>query len=167
MRRTEAIASIVVIALGVAVMYYARTYLKLGMMISPGAGFLPFGVGAAFVVLGGVWLATTLLSPPSPAPTTEAAAESASDAPPAAVPAANPIVTRLVPGVLLVLAYAWLFERAGFFVSTVAFMVAWQKIVERERWGKTLLIALVCAGAMHALFSYLLKGVLPTGSWFG
>jgi hypothetical protein len=163
MRRTETIASIVVVALGLAVMYYARTYLKLGMMISPGAGFLPFGVGAAFVVLGGVWFAITLLAPPSPAP----AAESPSDAPPAPAPAANPIVTRLIPGVLLVLAYAWLFERAGFFVSTVAFMVGWQKIVERERWGKTLLIALVCAGVMYALFSYLLRGVLPTGSWFG
>jgi hypothetical protein len=163
MRRAETVASIALVAFGLGVMYYAREHLKLGMMISPGAGFLPFGVGTAFVILGAVWFGTTLLARPTSAPEREASPET----PVATTPRASPIVTRLLPGVLLVIAYAWLFERAGFFASTVAFMVGWEKIVEREGWGKTLAIALVCAGAMYALFSFLLKGVLPTGSWFG
>jgi hypothetical protein len=71
-----------------------------------------------------------------------------------------------VPGVVLVVAYAWLFERAGYFLSTVLFMVAWQKMVERESWLKSALVAVLCAGAMYALFSFLLKGVLPAGAWF-
>ena len=162
MRRSETIASIFLIAFGLGVMYYAREHLKLGMMISPGAGFLPFGVGTTLAILGAVWFATNLLAGRTATPAVERTAE----APVATAPTSNRILTRLVPGVLLVIAYAWLFERAGFFASTVAFMVGWQKIVEREGWGKTLLIALVCAGAMYALFSYLLKGVLPTGAWF-
>jgi NADH:ubiquinone oxidoreductase subunit H len=77
------------------------------------------------------------------------------------------MLSRFVPGVLLIVAYAWLFERAGFFLCTLLFMVGWQKIVERESWLKTALIAILCSGAMWALFSFLLKGVLPTGAWFG
>jgi len=65
-----------------------------------------------------------------------------------------------------VIAYGWIFERAGYFLATVLFMVGWQKGIEREGWVKTLVISLVCAGAMHLLFSFLLKGVLPTGAWF-
>lgn len=163
MNRAERVASVVLIAFGVAVAYYAREVLKLGMAISPGAGFLPYHVGLALAALGGLWFAATFLAGKGPA----------ADAPadPEAIARERSlrwqrILTRFVPGVLLILAYAWIFERAGYFVSTILFMIGWQKIVERESWGRTLLIAVLCAGAMWALFSFLLKGVLPLGSWF-
>jgi hypothetical protein len=164
MNRAERIASVVLIAFGVGVAYHARDVLKLGMAISPGAGFLPYHVGLILVALGAVWFATTFL----------AGEEQAADAPadPESIARERAlrrqrILARFLPGILLILAYAWIFERAGYFASTVLFMVGWQKGVEREGWGKSVLIALLCAGAMWALFSFLLKGVLPSGSWFG
>lgn len=163
MNRAERIASVVLIAFGVAVAYYAREVLKLGMAISPGAGFLPYHVGLALAALGALWFGATFLAGKGPA----------ADAPadPEAIARARSlrwrrILTRFVPGVLLILAYAWIFERAGYFASTILFMIGWQKVVERESWGRTLLISVICAGAMWALFSFLLKGVLPAGSWF-
>jgi hypothetical protein len=163
MNRAERIASVVLVAFGVGVAYYAREVLKLGMAISPGAGFLPYHVGLAMAALGAAWFAATFLA------SRDVPSEARSDPESAARERAlrrQRILTRFLPGILLILAYAWIFERAGYFASTVLFMVAWQKGVEREGWGKSVLIALLCAGAMWALFSFLLKGVLPAGSWF-
>lgn len=158
MGRAERVAAAIVIAGGLAVAWHSYAHLKLGMMISPGAGFLPFCVGAILAILGSIWLGMSVLSGKAEAaPENGAAAES---------PAGHPALTRLVPGILLVIAYGWVFERLGFFVSTVLFMMAWQKGIEREGWVKTLVISFVCAGAMYLLFNFLLKGVLPTGSWF-
>ncbi len=162
MNRAERIASVLLVAFGAGVAYYSREVLKLGMAISPGAGFLPYHVGLVLSALGAAWFGMTFL----------AGKGTGGDAPadPEAVARERAlrrqrILMRFVPGVLLILAYAWIFERAGYFASTVLFMIGWQKIVEREGWGKALLVALLCAGAMWALFSFLLKGVLPLGSW--
>lgn len=164
MNRAERIASVVLVAFGLAVAYYSREHLKLGIAISPGAGFLPYHIGLAMAVLGGAWFVATFVAG-------GAAKEADAKDDPAAREAERHlhrqrILTRFLPGIGLILAYAWIFERAGYFVSTVLFMVCWQKLVERERWGKSLLIAFLCAGAMWALFSFLLKGVLPIGTWF-
>jgi hypothetical protein len=164
MERAERIASVGLVAFGLFVAYYSREYLKLGILISPGAGFFPYWIGVALAVLGAVWILATFLAGKAPRP---AEAECGSnDAEQGEEPRHKRILSRFLPGVLLVVLYGWLFEKAGHFVSTVLFMVGWQKVVEREGWLKTAVIALLCAGAMYALFSYLLKGVLPTGSWF-
>jgi hypothetical protein len=163
MNRAERIASVLLVAFGLGVAYYSREILKLGMAISPGAGFMPYHIGLAMALLGAAWFVATFL----------AGGEARESAPedPAAIaherePRRQRILTRFVPGILLIVAYAWILERAGFFASTVLFMIGWQKLVEREKWGKAALIALACAGAMWALFSFLLKGVLPSGSWY-
>jgi hypothetical protein len=164
MNRAERIASVVLIVFGMGVAYYAREVLKLGKTVSPGAGFLPYHVGLALALLGAAWFAATFLARHD-ANASEAPADPAEFARQRAL-RRDRILTRFLPGVLLILAYAWIFERAGYFVSTVLFMIGWQKGVEREGWGKTLLIAFLCAGAMWALFSFLLNGVLPSGAWF-
>jgi hypothetical protein len=163
MNRAERIASIVLVAFGLGVAYYSREILKLGKAITPGAGFMPYYIGLAMAILGGAWFVATFLA--------RGEAQEAASGDPEAVAHERElhrqrILTRFLPGIALIVAYAWIFEGAGYFVSTVLFMVGWQKLVEREKWGKTVLIALVCAGAMWALFSFLLKGVLPSGSWF-
>lgn len=159
MDRSERVAAAIVMATGLAVAWHSYDRLKLGMVISPGAGFLPFFVGLCLAVLGAIWLGMSLVAPrPQPAAAAEGPAPEA--------PARHPVLSRLIPGVILVIAYGWLFERVGFFLDTVLFMVAWQKGIEREGWVRTLVISFVCAGAMYLLFSFLLKGVLPTGSWF-
>jgi hypothetical protein len=40
-------------------------------------------------------------------------------------------------------------------------MLGWQMIVERERWLKAVVITVLCAAAMFALFRYLLHVELP------
>jgi ABC-type Fe3+ transport system permease subunit len=164
MNRAERIASVVLVAFGLCVAYYSREYLKLGQAISPGAGFLPYHVGLALAALGVAWFVATFLARRD-IPATDAHADPEQLAR-ERILLRQRILTRFLPGILLILAYAWIFERAGYFASTVLFMIGWQKGVEREGWGKTLLIALLCAGGMWAIFSFLLKGVLPSGAWF-
>ena len=164
MDRAEKVSSIVLIAFGLFIAYYSRQYLKLGMMITPGAGFLPYWIGIALAVLGAIWFFKTLF-----ARTGSGAGGEGSDAGDAAAEGKAPrgrILTRFLPGVLLVILYAWLFEKAGYIVSSALFMVGWQKVVEKEGWLKTAVIAVLSAGGMYALFSYLLKVYLPTGTWF-
>ncbi len=161
MGRAERIGSIILVIFGLFVAYYSREYLKLGMMISPGAGFLPYYIGIVLSVLGIFWLFKTFITGK-----TVTAFEGTEDEAEPARGRRNLILHRFLPGVLLVILYAWLFEKAGYILSTVLFMVGWQKVVEREGWIKTGVISLVCGGGMYTLFAYLLKVSLPTGSWF-
>jgi len=164
MDRAEKVSSIVLIAFGLFVAFYSRQYLKLGKMITPGAGFLPYWIGIALAVLGAIWFLNTRLSRSgSGAGGEERVAVNAAAEKEAL---RGRILSKFLPGVLLVILYAWLFEKAGYLVSTALFMVGWQKVVEKEGWLKTAVIAVLSAGGMYALFSYLLKVYLPTGTWF-
>jgi hypothetical protein len=40
-------------------------------------------------------------------------------------------------------------------------MIAWQQIIEREKWFKTIVIAILSTAGMYALFVYLLKVPIP------
>lgn len=164
MDRAEKVSSIVLIAFGLFVAYYSRQYLKLGMMITPGAGFLPYWIGIALVVLGAVWFFKTLLARRGSGAGGQESV--AGDAAAETEALQGRLLSRFLPGVLLVILYAWLFEKAGYIVSSALFMVGWQKVVEKEGWLKTAVIAVLSAGGMYALFSYLLKVYLPTGTWF-
>ncbi len=164
MDRAEKVSSIVLIAFGLFVAYYSRQYLKLGMMITPGAGFLPYWIGIALTVLGALWFLNTLLSLRRSGAGGEERV--AGDAAAEKEALRGRVLSKFLPGVLLVVLYAWLFEKAGYIVSTALFMVGWQKAVEKEGWLKTAVIAALSAGCMYALFSYLLKVYLPTGTWF-
>jgi len=164
MNRAEKVSSIVLVAFGLFVAFYSRQYLKLGKMITPGAGFLPYWIGIALAVLGAIWFLKTRLSRSgSGAGGEERVAVNAAAEKEAL---RGRILSKFLPGVLLVILYAWLFEKAGYLVSTALFMVGWQKVVEKEGWRKTAVIAVLCAGCMYTLFSYLLKVYLPTGTWF-
>lgn len=164
MDRAEKVSSIVLIAFGLFVAYYSRQYLKLGMMITPGAGFLPYWIGIALVVLGAIWFFKTFLARTGSGAGGEESV--AGDAAAETEALQGRLLSRFLPGVLLVILYAWLFEKAGYIVSSALFMVGWQKVVEKEGWLKTAVIAALSAGGMYALFSYLLKVYLPTGTWF-
>jgi hypothetical protein len=52
-------------------------------------------------------------------------------------------------------------ETVGYITSTLIFMVAWQQIIEREKWVKTMVISLAGTFAMYALFVYLLRVPIP------
>jgi Tripartite tricarboxylate transporter TctB family len=164
MARAERISSVALVVFGVFVAAYSRRYLKLGLMITPDAGFLPYGIGIALAALGAIWFVSTFMgrmareAGGAEGGVGEAGGEGASDR--------ARLLSRMLPGVLIIILYAWLFERLGYPLSTVLFMVCWQKIVEREGWLKTAAIALPSAAAMYILFVYLLRIYMPTGTWF-
>jgi len=56
------IANVINIALGVFIALYSYYYLKLGIIISPSADFLPFSPGIALIVLGALWFITIGIS---------------------------------------------------------------------------------------------------------
>ena len=124
LNRAERISSGVLIAFGLFVAYYSHHYLKLGRMIIPGAGFLPFCIGIVLTVLGVAWYVKTLLARRAPSKA-GAGGAAAVDAAVGAEPARSLVLTRLLPGILLVVLYAWFFERAGYILSTVLFMVGY------------------------------------------
>jgi len=164
MDRSEKISSVVLVVFGVFVAAYSRHYLKLGLMITPDAGFLPYGIGIALAALGAIWFVASFITGKAreagvaEGGTGKSGGESAPDR--------ALLLSRMLPGVLIIILYAWLFERLGYPLSTVLFMVCWQKIIEREGWLKTAVIALLSAAAMYTLFVYLLRVHLPTGTWF-
>jgi hypothetical protein len=152
MSRSDSITNLIVIALGVFVAYHSHAVLKLGILISPGAGFLPFLCGIALIVLGVVWRLQEWLRKARPS----AQAAAAEDAAPLPGPRA-----KLVLAFLATVAYAALFERIGFLLATLVFMLGWQLVVERERWLKAVIVTALCAAAMYGLFRFLLHVELP------
>jgi putative tricarboxylic transport membrane protein len=151
MSRSDSITNLIVIALGIFVTYYSYTFLKLGILISPGAGFLPFLCGIALIVLGVVWRLQIVLS-----------RSARRDAPPAAVASRSGSRLKLFLAFLTTVLYASLFERVGFLAATVVFMLGWQMIVERERWPKAITVTVLSAAALYLLFRTLLHVELPS-----
>ena len=63
--------------------------------------------------------------------------------------------------------YGWAMEAVGYITSTLIFMIAWQQIIEREKWLKTMLISVLGTLAMYALFVYLLRVPIPPEFFIG
>ena len=62
MSKSGQVANLVVIGLGIFVVYHSYYYLKLGILIAPGAGFLPFLCGLALVALAVIgWFANQMV----------------------------------------------------------------------------------------------------------
>jgi hypothetical protein len=157
MSKSHNVANMVVIALGIFVTFYSYYSLKLGILISPGAGFMPFLFGIALIVLGIVWRIQTMIfnSP---------VRVKYSGVPSAELKAAPLRASRikLCLAFVATVVYASLFERIGFFLSTLLFMLGWQMLVERQRWLKAIIITILCAVAMYTLFRFLLRVQLPS-----
>lgn len=66
-------------------------------------------------------------------------------------------------GVLIITLYAVLMDYVGYPPATIIFLVAWQKLIEKASWKKTMIIAVVGMAAMYFLFVYLLKVAVPAG----
>jgi putative tricarboxylic transport membrane protein len=160
MSRAHNVANVVVIALGIFVTFYSYYSLKLGILISPSAGFVPFLCGIALIVLGVVWRAQTMIFKsharvkPDGEPSAAAGEVRAASLRASRIKLCLAFVTTVV--------YACLFERIGFLLSTLLFMIGWQMAVERQRWLKAIIITILCAAGMYALFKLLLRVELPS-----
>ncbi|MBI5580402.1 MAG: tripartite tricarboxylate transporter TctB family protein [Deltaproteobacteria bacterium] len=160
MSKSDNVTNLVVIALGIFVVYHSYYSLRIGILISPGAGFLPFLCGLALVALGFVWRLQTILfkSPPQVENAGDPLA-AVCEAEPARLPGSR---VKLCLAFAATLAYACLFERIGFLAATLVFMLGWQVVVERQRWLKAIIITALCTAAMYTLFRYLLHVELPS-----
>ncbi|PKN26121.1 MAG: hypothetical protein CVU64_18510 [Deltaproteobacteria bacterium HGW-Deltaproteobacteria-21] len=143
-KRHERIAAVIVVIGGMAVACYGYAVLNLGSILQPDAGFVPFLSGIALIVLGICWFIV---------------AGGLEDQKKAFFQKGRWVKPSLAIGMMLM--YAWAIEAAGYLTSTLSFMVAWQLLVERERWFKTALISVLGTLAMYILFSHFLKVPVP------
>jgi putative tricarboxylic transport membrane protein len=123
--------------------YYAWHTLKLGSIHIPDSGFLPLLCGVGLAILGIAWLLALQWSP---------AKEDS---------AGKTLWHKPLLSLLLMIVYGRAMETLGYISSTLIFMIAWQQIVEREKWVKTMIVAVLSTTAMYALFVYLLKVPIP------
>ncbi len=163
LQKVELAAAVLVVALGAFVTLYAYFVLRLGLIISPGAGFMPFLLGVALLLLGASWFLKTLLL--SGAINTAAAYDLTGEVG-LASGAAKGHSGKHLWGFLVILLFGLLLERAGFLVSITLFMLVWQLIVEKQKWFVSIVITVLTAGAMYVIFRMLLKIHLPSGAWF-
>ena len=128
-------------------MYYAWHTLKLGSIHVPDAGFLPFLCGAGLAILGIVWVLMLQW-------TKERENEG---------PAEKRLWHRPLLSLILMVLYGWAMETVGYITSTLIFMVAWQQIIEREKWIKTLVISVLGTRRDVRPFRLPPEGAYPTG----
>lgn len=145
MKRYEGIAAIVTSLGGVWIMYYGWHTLKLGSIHVPDAGLLPFLCGVGLAILGIVWF--LILQ------STRGQEKGGMEE--------KRLWHRPLLSLALMVLYGWAMESAGYISSTLVFVIAWQKVIEKEKWVKTMLIAVLGTIAMYALFVYLLKVPIP------
>ncbi len=139
-------AGLFLICLGLASAYYGMFQLKIGTIGQPGPGAFPFISGAGIVILCLAWI----IANPVPAGACQALWEKGQ-------------LVRPVIAVAVTTAYAVLMEPLGYVLSTLVFLAAWQVFIEREKWKKTAMIAIIGTAAMYFLFVYLLSVALPEG----
>ena len=166
MNRVEKISAVITVAFGTFVMAYSYYYLKLGMMIMPGAGFLPFGIGIALVILGVLWFVQKSMRKGEVCVPLMEDTCVVVEGPSEAVDLAAGTSRKMLFGLAVLIVYAALFERIGYFLATLIFMFSWQMLVEKESWLKSLLITAIATITMYTLFRYLLHVPLPKGAWF-
>jgi putative tricarboxylic transport membrane protein len=151
MKKYERITALITSLGGIWIMHYSWYTLKLGSIHVPDAGFLPFLCGAGMIILGIIWLLILQW--------TKEREEKGSRE--------KRIWWKPVASLVLMVLYGLAMETLGYVTSTLIFTMAWEKIIEREKWIKTMLISLLGTLAMYALFVYLLKVPIPPEFFLG
>lgn len=146
MKKHERIAALFLMILSVTTGQYSIFTLKLGSMQLPAAGFMPLLASIVLFVASLLWLLGSLGKDPDPRPFWEARGW------------LKPLLAAVV-----VFGYAFIMDKAGYLLSTLLFMLAWQLAIEREKPVKAGIIALVATIAMWLLFSKLLNVQVPAG----
>jgi len=146
LKKHERMAALFLTLLGLTTASYSLFKLKLGSMQLPAAGFMPFLASLVLVVASFLWLMGSLGKDPNPQPFWEGRAW------------LKPLLAAAT-----VFGYAFIMGKAGYLLSTLLFMLVWQFVIEREKWLKATIIAVVATAAMWLLFSKLLNVQVPTG----
>ncbi len=128
----------------------ASVSLGLGEVHQPGAGFLPFLVGAILLVLSALILIQALRR----------------GRPEKVKPAAG--MGKYWKGGLILLGlifYTLALSFVGFTLTTFLFVVFLMKIVETQRWTRTIVTAFCSAVGFYLVFQSWLMLDLPMGPW--
>jgi len=150
MRRADQVTGIIILAFSLAVMEGSRRLPPSGTF-GPGAGFLPFWLGALMAVLS-VMLIVTANRRPGTAPRDPLFS--------------NPWV--LAPVLFTVgglAAYILLLERMGFLLATALLSAFLLGVVERETWSKSVLVAVLNSVALYVIFRLVLGVSLPRNAF--
>lgn len=147
MKKYERITGLLFILIGVAVIFYSITTLGLGSIKHPGPGFFPFICGLCLVVFSTIWLLATRKEKDEETKPFWGKGE----------------WIRPLMAVLITSLYGALMDTLGYILVTLLFLVIWQVMIEREKWLKTAIIAVVGTIVMYILFQYLLAVPLPEG----
>ncbi len=140
----DRVLAIVIVLFGLYITYVSVFVLGIGSIHYPDSGFLTVFIGLAFVILGGTWA----LSGPAPRK-------------PAGKFIEKGKIIKPVAAVLVMVLYAATFKGLGYITSTLIFVVAWEKIIERQNWLNTILISILSTAGMYLLFGILLQAPLP------
>jgi putative tricarboxylic transport membrane protein len=146
MRRADQITGIILFLFGAVVMEGARRMPPSGTF-GPGAGFLPFWLGVAMALLAAILLVNASREP------VRATARSP-------FPQGQAVVRILETGTALA-GFILLLETLGFLVATALLTAFLLKVVEREGWVTTGLVAVGNAASLYVVFQILLGVSLP------
>ena len=146
MTKQERMAGLIFAMFGLAVGVYSGTALKIGTISQPGPGLFPLICGFGITLTCLIWLL-----------------KNRSDCSKAAPLWSDQNWCRPLLAIVCMSVYAALMEELGYVISTLLFLVAWQLLIEAEKWKKTAVIALVGTVVMYILFVYLLRVALPEG----
>jgi putative tricarboxylic transport membrane protein len=146
MRRADQITGIIVLIFSLAVMEGSRR-MPPSATFGPGAGFLPFWLGVLMAVLSILLIITASRQPGgtpgrSPLPNRRAAIA----------------IAATVAGLA---AFIVLVEPLGFLLATALLTAFLLRVVERERWRTTALVAAGNAVGLYVIFQILLGVNLP------
>jgi putative tricarboxylic transport membrane protein len=130
--------------------YYEAGKLPFGSISAPGAGFFPAVLAAVLALTSLVGLLATLRANLTSHLTAE--------------PLEPPLFWRKVLlTVALLLAFAGVFELAGYVPATFLFVVSLLRWVERKSWTQAGVVALSASLTSYILFGLLLGAPLPAG----
>ncbi len=134
----------ILLALGVFVGYQGIE-LSLGTPSRPGAGFVPFGLGAILVILAAFYLWQN---------------RTYKEKEKGVSPGGNYRRTAMAVGVLCF--FALMVTQAGYILTTFFSFILWLSLIERKSWLQTASLACLAVAAVYA-FNVLFSVQLPAG----
>jgi putative tricarboxylic transport membrane protein len=149
-RRRDLGAAAVLLTFGLLALTQARG-LRFGSVVSPGPGFVPLCLAAAFSVVSLGLVVTALRTPAG-----------AASRPPGADVAGRLKVIGTLAGLLV---YALVLEPLGFLLATFALLLFFFTALQRQRWLVALGGSLATALLTHLVFKVWLGVNLPVGLW--
>ncbi|MBW6487389.1 MAG: tripartite tricarboxylate transporter TctB family protein [Syntrophobacterales bacterium] len=146
MKKADLVTGVVLLVLAGYVIHEAWLMPPSGTF-GPGSGFLPFWLG---IILAGLSLILVVGAAVRP--------QDSNDVSPFPARQALLAVAKVLGGLVL---FTLLMETVGFIANTFIFVLYLMKVVQRERWLSSLLIAAATTASLFIVFQVLLGISLP------